>query len=201
MPTLHYERKAKRQGYRLIAGIDEAGRGPLAGPVVAACVILKKHRFRARVIDSKKLTPKARDIAYLEITKHSIWSTGIINHRMIDKHNIRQATMMAMEKAITTLSTPADYILVDGKMILDVPLPAQYLTRGEDKSLSIAAASIIAKVTRDRIMLRYHRRFPKYGFDHHKGYGTKAHIQALATHGPCTIHRRTFHPLRHCEAA
>jgi len=191
----YHERKALKKGYKLIAGIDEAGRGPLAGPVVAACVILKKKRFSSLIKDSKQLSPKKRNLAYQEITSNSDYSTSIIDEKIIDKINIYQATILAMEETVKKLGLVPDFVLVDGVMKLKMPCPHECIKGGDSKSISIAAASIIAKVTRDNLMLEFDRLYPKYGFARHKGYGTKAHFRALAKHGPTPIHRKTFSPV------
>jgi len=191
----YHERKALKKGYKLIAGIDEAGRGPLAGPVVAACVILKKKRFSSLIKDSKQLSPKKRNLAYQEITSNSDYSTSIIDEKIIDKINIYQATILAMEDTVKKLGLVPDFVLVDGVMKLKMPCPHKCIKGGDSKSISIAAASIIAKVTRDNLMLEFDRLYPKYGFARHKGYGTKAHFRALAKHGPTPIHRKTFSPV------
>lgn len=192
----YHENKALKKGYKLIAGIDEAGRGPLAGPVVAACVILKKKRFSSLIKDSKELSPKKRTLAYQEITANSDYSTSIIDEKIIDKINIYQATILAMEETVKKLGLVPDFVLVDGVMKLKMPCPHKCIKGGDSKSISIAAASIIAKVTRDNLMLEFDRLYPKYGFARHKGYGTKAHFRALAKHGPTPIHRRSFSPVR-----
>ena len=193
---LHHEKKARRAGYKLIAGIDEAGRGPLAGPVVAASLILKDTHFENRIDDSKKLTPRARLLAYQEILEKAWIGIGIKNEKIIDNVNIYQATAMAMEEAVENLEIKPDYLLVDGRVRLKTPCKKAYIIGGDSKSLSIACASIIAKVTRDRIMIKYHKKYPKYGFLRHKGYGTKLHFQRLMKHGPSPIHRFTFNPLK-----
>ncbi|MCL4108139.1 UNVERIFIED_CONTAM: hypothetical protein GTU68_055839 [Idotea baltica] len=199
MPDLSYERKARRRGYKIIAGIDEAGRGPLAGPVVAGAVILPP-RFRHSVLnDSKQLSEKKREALYEEITAPDskiIWAAGIVHAPEIDEINILQATWKAMRLAFEGLSVEADIALIDGKPIKGFPKPHDGIIKGDSKSLSIAAASIIAKVTRDRMMLDYAKQFPEYLFEKHKGYGTAAHLEALDNHGACELHRRTFAPVR-----
>ncbi|MFA5499817.1 MAG: ribonuclease HII [Candidatus Omnitrophota bacterium] len=192
---LAHEKSLNNSGYRLIAGVDEAGRGPLAGPVVAAAVILKTFRFRERVDDSKKLSANKREKAFSEIIKKSIFGIGIVDERTIDRINIYQATKKAMHEALSKLGTTPDYVIVDGKMKLTTKCPIRCIPKGDSKSLSIAAASIIAKVTRDRIMHEYDDIYPQYGFSRHKGYGTKAHMAALRKYGPSQIHRKTFHPV------
>ena len=189
---LRHEKAAEDRGFASIAGIDEAGRGPLAGPVVACAVILKDTRFFCEVNDSKKLSPKKRLHAYREIVKKSIVGIGMVDEDIIDIINIRRATMLAMEHAVRNLSTKPDILLIDGRLKLNLPYPQESIIGGDSKSLSIAAASIIAKVTRDTLMMQYHETYPHYRFDLHKGYGTKLHISALKNHGPSTIHRKSF---------
>lgn len=192
---LTHEKSLNNSGYQLIAGVDEAGRGPLAGPVVAVAVILKTFRFTERVDDSKKLSAGRREKAFREIVKKSIFGIGIVDEKTIDRINIYQATKKAMHEALSNLVTQPDYVIVDGKMKLATKCPIRCIPKGDSKSLSIAAASIIAKVTRDRIMTEYDNIYPQYGFSRHKGYGTKAHIAALRKHGPSKIHRKTFRPV------
>jgi ribonuclease HII len=196
---LYFERKLKKDGKDLIIGIDEAGRGPLAGPVVAAAVFLKKARFKNRIDDSKKLTPLQREKAFLEITDKALFGIGIMNEKIIDRLNILQATRIAMEKAVvellnklTSFNEKRTHLLVDGNVRLGLNLAVTNIIRGDSRSKSIASASILAKVTRDRIMLLYDKIFPQYGFLKHKGYPTKAHRQALKKFGRSMIHRTTF---------
>lgn len=196
---LYYERKFKKRGYNLIIGVDEVGRGPLAGPVVAAAVTLKTTQFKNRINDSKKLTLEAREKAFPEIVNKSVFGIGIINEKLIDRLNIQTATGMAMEQAIQALIdklTPTRqhiHILVDGRVKLHTHLPYKNIVRGDSKSKSIAAASILAKVIRDHLMSLYDRIYPQYGFSKHKGYGTKMHRFALKKFGPSLIHRISFH--------
>lgn len=193
---LSREKRLSSSGYRLIAGIDEAGRGPLAGPVVASAVILKAFDFRADIDDSKKLSAKKRERAFHEIRKKAFVGVGIVDEKTIDKINIYRATIKAMELAIADLEIPPDYVLVDGRVKLATKCPTKCITKGDSKCLSIAAASIIAKVTRDSLMVEYHEKYPQYGFSRHKGYPTKFHKTALKNHGPSPIHRISFQPVR-----
>ncbi len=196
---LYYERKFKKKGYNLIIGVDEAGRGPLAGPVVAAAVALNTYRFNNRIDDSKKLTAQLREKAFAEIIQKSIFGIGVINERIIDEVNILEATRLAMEQAISALLEKLKsrqdnriHIIVDGNMNLKINLPCTAIIKGDSKSKSIASASILAKVTRDHIMQLYHKLYPQYGFIRHKGYPTKAHRSIVKRLGPSLIHRKTF---------
>lgn len=192
-----------KQGYCFVAGVDEAGRGCLAGPVVAAAVILplplgeETLTCLAGVRDSKQLPPHARDSLYETIMQHALAvSVGTGSVELIDEQNILQATKHAMREALAHLSPPPQALLIDAVRLPTVPLPQRSIIKGDALCLSIAAASIIAKVTRDRIMLSLHEQYPLYGFSQHKGYGTELHLAALKQHGPCPIHRRTFSPVR-----
>lgn len=191
-----YEKKALKSGFKRIAGIDEAGRGPLAGPVVAACVILKDFKFQERIDDSKALSPRSRQKAYLEIIKKSYYSIGIADELLIDQINIFRAANFAMEQAVKNMPLEPDYLLIDGRMKLDLPHKRECIIKGDSKSISIACASIIAKVTRDLIMAELDKYYPIYGFKKHKGYGTKDHIDTIFKNGPSPIHRFTFSPSR-----
>jgi len=197
--VLYYENKLKKKGFDLIIGVDEAGRGPLAGPVVAAAVALSTFRFKNRIDDSKKLTARSREKAFLEIVNNSVFGIGIINEKVIDRVNILQATRLAMEQAIASLLNklkPAKlnriHIIVDGDVCLDIKLPYTRIIKGDSKSKSIASASILAKVTRDSIMKLYDTMYPQYGFTQHKGYPTRLHRDILGRIGPSQIHRKSF---------
>ena len=196
---LRYERKLKKLGFDLIIGVDEAGRGPLAGPVVAAAVLLKGYNFCNRIDDSKKLSPARRRNAFFEIKNKSLYAIAAVNHKQIDRINILQATILAMQKAISRLTrqlTCAElkrvFIIIDGNMRLQLSLPYQSIIKGDTKSLSIAASSILAKVHRDSLMEKYHKLYPEYGFDKHKGYPTAEHRLILRKIGPAAIHRKSF---------
>lgn len=190
-PTYRYERALNKKGFKFIAGIDEAGRGPLAGPVVAAAVILGIPI--PGLNDSKRLSPKERQRLWGLIKKSALAvGLAVVSPKVIDQLNIYQATLLAMCQAVQNLSVQPDYLLVDGKLSLDCNLPQDFIVGGDGKSASIAAASIVAKVHRDQLMLRYHQKYPLYGFDRHKGYGTKLHFAQIALHGPSAIHRRSF---------
>ena len=190
---LQFEHEAHRQGYRLVAGIDEAGRGPLAGPVVASAVILHPDRPIAGLNDSKKLSERQRERLF-DLIRDNALAIGIAESSpdLIDRINILQATRQAMLAALQALSLKPDMVLIDGITRIESPLPQQTIKQGDSRSASIAAASIIAKVTRDRMMLEYDLLYPQYGFKGHKGYGSAAHLTALRKHGPCPIHRTTF---------
>ncbi len=178
---------------KYICGIDEAGRGPIAGPVVAACVVLPPYFFHPAIDDSKKLSPGKRQSLFDLIIRNALaYSFGYANHRTIDRINIYQATIRAMQKAISNLSLKPDLVITDAVFIPDLPFPQKNIIKGDEKSISIAAASILAKVRRDEIMMRFHKAYPQYNFDQHKGYPTKKHRLALARYGPCLIHRKTF---------
>jgi ribonuclease HII len=194
---LHHERALRREGIAVIAGIDEAGRGPLAGPVVAAAVILPE-RFRHKTLtDSKKLTQERREEIYLELTARTEihWAVAIVDQPQIDRWNILRATHRAMRLAVRGLSVAPEHVLIDGLPVRRFPFPHTAIINGDARSFSIAAASVIAKVTRDRIMIRMEAEFPGYGFARHKGYATGLHLRQLQLHGPCPIHRRSFFPV------
>ena len=189
-----YEKKLFKQ-YKYIGGIDEAGRGPLAGPVVAATVILPKTFKNSTLNDSKKLTPKQRDILYDIITEQALAiGISVIDSTVIDEINIYEATKVAMLNSIKELSIKPDYLLID-HMPLDLDIPHESIVKGDQLSYTIAAASIIAKVTRDRIMQELDQLHPEYGFKNHKGYGTKAHKEALEKHGITKHHRKSYKPV------
>jgi ribonuclease HII len=193
LPTLDFEEAWWGQGFDHIAGVDEAGRGPLAGPVVAGAVILPKGLFIEGVNDSKKLSAKRRERLFHEIYDRALCvGVGIVSHEVIDRINIYQASILAMRKAIEKLGIPPAIVLADGNSFRHESIRYQNIIAGDAKSLTIAAASIIAKVTRDSLMREYHQQFPAYGFDRHKGYGTKIHLEALRQYGACPIHRRSF---------
>lgn len=175
------------------AGIDEAGRGPLAGPVVAAAVILPPGCGLTGIDDSKKLSEASRKVAWETITRTAVaYGIGIVEHDVIDRINILRASLKAMEIAVSNLHKRPDFLLIDGNQGLSILVPQETIVKGDAKCSSIAAASILAKVTRDSIMERYHEAYPQYNFCSHKGYATKEHLDALREHGPCPIHRRTF---------
>jgi len=208
---LYHENKARKEGFKFIAGVDEVGRGPLAGPVVACAVLLKDKRFKARIADSKELNERQRQRAFGEIVKNSIFGLGWVDQSQIDAINILEATRLAMERAINRLLSQLAKekrldkrrlcrqacFLIDGNFFKeDKPYAVRNIIKGDSKSLSIAAASIVAKVSRDMLMEVYDRLFPRYGFCRHKGYGTKEHMDALNKFGPSVIHRKSFYPVR-----
>lgn len=188
-----YERELQQQGVTLVAGVDEVGRGPLAGPVVAAAVILPVEFSVLGIDDSKKLSEKKREELYDKILEHCIcYALGIVDHQDIDRINILQATRLAMQLAIEGLGVQPEHVLIDALVLPAVPLPQTGIIRGDSASVSIAAASIIAKVTRDRMMQDFHQQYPGYCFDRNKGYGTREHYEGIRRQGLCGIHRRTF---------
>jgi ribonuclease HII len=194
---LDFEERAMRRGYQRVAGIDEAGRGALAGPVVAAAVILPPGLAIPGVDDSKKLSPAQRGEMFEIITAYALAiGVGYGDHLLIDRDNILQATLAAMKSAVEQLSPPPDFLLIDGISSAPLPIHQQTIKKGDSASLSIAAASIIAKVSRDRLMTEYENHFPGYGFAGHKGYGSASHMDAIARLGPCEIHRKTFRGVR-----
>jgi ribonuclease HII len=197
MPDLSLEIALQARGFQWIAGIDEAGRGPLAGPVTAAAVILP-HGFECPGLDdSKKISPARREELYLELTSDPriLWAVAEASRDEIDRLNILRATHLAMRRAVEMLPSQPHHCLIDGLPVRDFPLSHDGIVQGDGRSLSIAAASIIAKVTRDRIMEAMDREFPQFGFAKHMGYATKAHLEALRIYGPCCHHRRSFQPV------
>lgn len=183
----------RQEGYSLIAGVDEAGRGPLAGPVFAAAVILPEESTLPPILDSKKFSPGPREALYEKILSEAVtWHVSRIDHDVIDEINILRATLKAMVEAVKNLSTTPEMILVDGSHTPFVDSHSRAVKNGDSLSQCIGAASILAKVERDRVMKEHHARYPHYGFNRHKGYGTREHRQAIAEYGPCEIHRRTF---------
>ncbi len=192
-----YEYAARDEGARMVAGVDEAGRGPLAGPVVTAAVILPFGLFLPGLNDSKKVSAKKRELLYDEIMEKVVAvHVSIVDAATIDRVNIYQATMNGMYEAILSLEPKPDKVLIDAVELAKLPMPSLSIIKGDAKSASIAAASILAKVTRDRLMMQYDAEYPQYGFAQHKGYGTAQHIAALRKYGPCPIHRRSFEPVR-----
>lgn len=188
-----FEDQAKARGFKSIAGIDEAGRGPLAGPVVSAAVILPEDFAVPGVTDSKKLTDKKRRRLYVEIYRYAVAiGIGIVDAPEIDRINILQAALQSMWMSVESLSPQPDFLLIDGTFRIPSPLPQLPIIRGDDLSLSIAAASIVAKVTRDNLMDIYHQEYPRFGFGKHKGYPTRDHRAAIREFGCCPIHRKSF---------
>ncbi len=193
---LQHDRSFLDQGFSSLAGVDEAGRGPLAGPVVASAVIVRDFSFLAEIDDSKKMSARARAAAYEEILQKAIVGIGIAEAEAIDRINIYQASLRVMEEAVMKLRETPDCVLVDGPKTPNLPFKQVGIVDGDAVSFSIACASVVAKVTRDRIMEYYDDLYPEYGFKDHKGYGTKAHLEALKKYGPCRIHRKSFEPVR-----
>lgn len=197
-PDFFFEDERRSAGDACIAGIDEAGRGPLAGPVTAAAVVLPREvAFLAGLHDSKQLTAAVRDALYAALTAHPEvrWACAVVEVEEIDRLNILRASQEAMRRALAALPVVPDHVLIDGLPVRPFPCPQTALVQGDARSLSIAAASVIAKVTRDRLMLEYDKIWPHYEFARHKGYATAAHLARLAAHGPCPIHRRSFEPV------
>ncbi len=193
---LSFERAARASGFSCIAGVDEAGRGPLAGPVVAAAVVLPEGLLIPGLTDSKQVPAEKRDALFDVIRERAVcFGVGMADERTIDKVNILQATIIAMERAIEALAPRPDYLLLDAVTLPRIMLPQKPLIKGDFRSHSVAAASILAKVTRDRLMLELHDKYPQYNFRKHKGYGTKEHLDLLRKHGPCEAHRRSFTPV------
>lgn len=193
MDWLEFEKKAIEKGYKAICGVDEAGRGPLAGPVCAAAVILPQNAIIEGVNDSKKLSEKKRNALYEIIKNTSLaYSVAFSSVEEIEDMNILNATMLAMKRAVEGLKVSADFAMIDGNRTPDLHIPCEYIIKGDAKSMSVACASILAKVTRDRLLYEYAKEYPQYSFDKHKGYGTKVHIEALKKYGSCKYHRQSF---------
>jgi ribonuclease HII len=190
---LEYETTARAKGYNAIAGVDEAGRGPLAGPVVAAAVMLAPDSQFTGLDDSKKLSHKTREKFFLIIKEQALsYGIGVVGVEEIDKINILQASLLAMKNAVEDLFDKPNLLLIDGNQRIDTEIKQWTIVKGDSLSQSIAAASVLAKVTRDKLMEQYHAQFPLYEFNKHKGYGTRLHRDLIRKHGPCPIHRRTF---------
>lgn len=188
-----YEKEKIKEGYTYVAGVDEAGRGPLAGAVFAACVILPLDCHINGINDSKKLSEKKREALFDEIIKKAVaFSIKSVDEKVIDEINILNATHKAMNEAVNSMKIKPDYVFIDGNSIKNMTIPHETIVGGDAKSISIAAASILAKVARDRYILEYAKEYPQYMFEKHKGYGTKLHTEAILKYGPCPIHRRTF---------
>ncbi|MGJ8695161.1 MAG: ribonuclease HII [Verrucomicrobiaceae bacterium] len=197
MPTWEFEKKHARAGLSPVVGVDEAGRGPLAGPVVVGAVILPKGFAHSKINDSKKLSEKVREAIYDELIAMDdlSWAVSVVEAGEIDEINILKATHAGMARCVAGLGVTPGMVLIDGLAVPNYPYPHEGIVKGDSKSLSIATASIFAKVTRDRIMRSAAEVYPHYGFERHKGYGTKAHLEALRRHGPCPLHRRSFQPV------
>ncbi len=195
-PNLSFEKTAWKKGYSCVAGLDEAGRGPWAGPVVAAAVILDKSAIPAGLNDSKRLKEEQRERLFEELSKCARIGVGIADAKRIDRDNILAASMWAMTEAARGIPQYPDFALIDGNRLPELSCPAEAIVKGDGRSLSIAAASIVAKVTRDRMLYKLEERYPGYGFAQHKGYGTARHRKALAKLGPCPAHRKSFAPIR-----
>jgi ribonuclease HII len=213
-PNLYQEKRLWKKGYKIVVGLDEAGRGALTGPVVAGAVSILDTRYKipsftkvsegrqnTKIRDSKQLTPRQRDKLYKAIVndKNLEWGIGIVSEKVIDRINILEATKLAMKKAVRSLEKKLPrgkkFLILDGIMKLDLPIAQKSIIKGDEKVFSCAAASILAKVTRDRMMIKYHQKYPRYRFDLHKGYGTRKHFKLLKKYGPCPIHRKTFYPV------
>ena len=200
-PNLIEEKKLWKKGYKYVVGLDEAGRGPLAGPVVAAAVLIQNTKYKiqdTKIRDSKKLTPKKREEFYKLIIKNPQikWGIGKVSEKVIDKINILEATKLAMIRAIKKLERKPDFLIIDGNFKLNLPIRQKSIVKADEKVFSVALASIIAKVTRDGLMKKYAKKYPHYGFDAHKGYPTKFHFKMLKKYGHCQIHRKSFKPLK-----
>lgn len=193
MDWLLYENEAYAKGYEFVCGVDEAGRGPLAGPVCAAAVILPKGMIIEGVNDSKKLSEKKREALFDVICSSAVaYSIAFAEVDEIEEINILRATMNTMKRAVEGLSPKADFAYIDGNTLPPLDIKGEYIVKGDAKSMSVACASILAKVSRDRLMYKYAEQYPQYGFDKHKGYGTKVHTDAIKEFGPCPIHRLSF---------
>lgn len=193
MDWLSYEKEALSKGYKSICGVDEAGRGPLAGPVCAAAVILPENTIIEGVNDSKKLSEKKREALFDVIKEQALsYSIAFASVEEIEEINILNATMLAMKRAVEGLDVKADYAMIDGNRLPDLSIDSEFIIKGDAKSMSIACASILAKVSRDRLLYKYAEEYPEYLFDKHKGYGTKAHVEAIKKYGPCPYHRLSF---------
>ena len=209
-PNFYQEKRLWRKGYKRVVCLDEAGRGPLSGPVIAVAVMTKSN-FKSKILnfksnfkgikDSKKLSPKKREEIFkiLKNCPFIEWGIGRVSEKVIDKINILEATKLAMKKAIKKLKRKPDFLILDGNFKIDLKIPQKSIVKGDEKVFSCAAASIIAKVTRDKIMERYDKKFPHYGFSKHKGYPTKFHLKMLKKYGPCKIHRKTFGPVKRLQ--
>ena len=197
MPDWKFEKKHAKLGLSPIVGVDEAGRGPLAGPVVVGAAILPQGFTHPKINDSKKLSEKAREVIYDELIEIDDlqWAVSVVEAPEIDGINILKTTHAGMERSVEKLGVEPGMVLIDGLPVPNYPYPHEGIVKGDSKSLSIATASIFAKVTRDRIMREAAKIYPEYGFERHKGYGTKAHLEALTRHGPCPLHRRSFQPV------
>lgn len=197
LAMFRYEREAEAEGLDIVAGVDEAGRGPLAGPVSVAAVILPKGLLLPHLNDSKKISAAVRDRLYDEIMEKAVCVKHVfVDEKTIDRVNILQATMNGMYEAVFGLTPQPQKVLLDAVELTGLPMPSLPIIKGDSKSASIAAASIIAKVSRDRLMDQYDKQYPEYGFAAHKGYGTSQHIEAIRKYGPCPIHRVSFEPIK-----
>ena len=193
MDWLEFEKEAAVKGYKAVCGVDEAGRGPLAGPVCAAAVILPENTIIEGVNDSKKLSEKKREALFDVIKEQALsYSIAFASVEEIEEMNILNATMLAMKRAVEGLDVKADYAMIDGNRLPNLDIDSEFIIKGDAKSMSIACASILAKVSRDRLLYKYAEEFPEYSFDKHKGYGTKVHVEALKKYGPCKYHRLSF---------
>ncbi len=194
MPDYSVEKEIKAAGYSFVCGVDEAGRGPLAGPVCAAAVILPDGLYIEGLNDSKKISEKKREALFDVIKREAVtYAISFGSVEEIEEHNILQATFLAMNRAIDSLDTPADFAIIDGNRVpTNIKIPCKTVVKGDSVSCSVAAASVLAKVTRDRLMLEADEKWPEYAFAAHKGYGTKVHIEAIGKYGACPIHRMSF---------